>query len=187
MNSVLLFIKRHRHCFTALIALLCLFSLPSYAADGGGLNIITSHPEKGGEAYTLSMQTLILLTSLSFLPAALLMMTSFTRIIIVLSLLRQAIGTQSSPPNQVLIGLALFLTLFIMSPVLDKIYIEAYQPLSEDKITLEEALEKGAAPLKAFMIKQTRETDLALFIKMSNSKNPIRLQMFPCAYWFPAS
>jgi len=123
----------------------------------------------GGQNYSLSLQTLILLTSLSLLPSILLMTTSFTRIIIVLSLLRQALGTQSAPPNQVLVGLSLFLTLFVMGPVLDKIYVDAYQPLSENKITMTQALDKGAAPLKSFMMKQTREADLALYLKMSNT------------------
>ena len=94
------------------------------------------------------MQTLLLLTSLTFLPAALLMMTGFTRIVIVLSLLRQALGTPASPPNQVLVGLSLFLTFFVMSPVLDKIYTDAYKPLSENRITMEEALDRGAVPLQ---------------------------------------
>ena len=115
------------------------------------------------------MQTLILMTSLTFLPAALLMMTCFTRIIIVLSLLRQAIGTQSAPPNQVLVGLALFLTLFVMGPVFDKIYTDAYQPYQENKITMQQAMDKGVEPLKTFMLKQTRQADLALFAKMSRS------------------
>jgi flagellar biosynthetic protein FliP len=97
------------------------------------------------------------------------MMTAFTRIIIVLSLLRSAIGTPTSPPNQVLLGLALFLTFFVMSPVFDKIYTDAYQPYSEDKIDFQQAIEKGAAPLKAFMLRQTRQSDLALFVKISNS------------------
>ncbi|HWT70878.1 MAG TPA: flagellar type III secretion system pore protein FliP [Oxalicibacterium sp.] len=135
-----------------------------------GIPAFTSTPASGGgQTYSLSLQTLLLLTALSFLPAVLLMMTSFTRIIIVLSLLRQALGTQSAPPNQVLIGLALFLTLFVMSPVLDKIYVEAYQPFSENKIQMKEALDKAAAPLKQFMLKQTREADLALYVKMSGS------------------
>src|SRR3569833_1414384 len=152
-------------------ALLMLFALllPSLAlAQSAGLPAFTSTPSGGGQTYTLSLQTL-LLTSLSFLPAALLMMTSFTRIIIVLSLLRHALGTQSSPPNQVMIGLALFLTLFVMGPTLDKIYTEAYQPLSENRIQMGEALDKGAVPLRAFMMKQTRETDLALFEKLSGT------------------
>ncbi len=140
------------------------------AAVAQGLPALTSTPTAGGgQAYSLSLQTLLLLTSLSFLPAAMLMMTSFTRIIIVLSLLRQALGTQSTPPNQVLVGLALFLTLFVMGPVLDRIYVDAYQPLSENKISMTRALEKGAVPLKEFMLRQTRQADLALYVKLSNS------------------
>ncbi|MBS1186281.1 MAG: fliP [Burkholderiaceae bacterium] len=139
-------------------------------ASAQGLPVLNSTPAAGGgQNYTLSLQTLLLLTSLSFLPAALLMMTSFTRIIIVLSMLRQALGTQSAPPNQVILGLALFLTFFVMSPVFDKVYTDAYQPLSENKITMTQALEKGAAPFKGFMLKQTREADLALYVKLSNT------------------
>jgi flagellar biosynthetic protein FliP len=151
---------------------LLLLALPvlAMAQQQAGLPALTSTPAPGGgQTYSLSLQTLLLLTGLSFLPAVLLMMTSFTRIIIVLSLLRQALGTQSAPPNQVIIGLALFLTLFVMSPVLDKIYVDAYQPFSENKIQMQEALDKAVAPLKTFMIKQTRESDLALYVKMSNS------------------
>jgi flagellar biosynthesis protein FliP len=149
---------------------LALLGLPLLAAaQQAGLPAFTSSAAPGGgQTYTLSLQTLLLLTSLSFLPAALMMMTSFTRIIIVLSLLRQALGTQTAPPNQVLVGLALFLTLFVMGPVLDKIYTDAYQPLSENKITMAQALDKGAAPLKTFMMKQTRQSDLALYVKLSN-------------------
>ena len=148
------------------LSLLAMLPLNAHAADA--LALINSAPAAGGgQNYSLSLQTLILLTSLTFLPAALLMMTGFTRIIIVLSLLRQALGTQSAPPNQVMVGLALFLTFFVMSPVLDKIYTEAYQPLSEDKITMQVAMEKGSQPLKEFMLKQTREGDLALFVKMA--------------------
>lgn len=162
--------KRHPRVAKAFLLLITLL-LPSLAlAQSVGLPAFTSTPGAGGgQTYTLSLQTLLLLTSLSFLPAALLMMTSFTRIIIVLSLLRHALGTQSSPPNQVLIGLALFLTFFVMGPTFDKIYVEAYQPLSENRIQMQEALEKGTVPLRAFMLKQTRETDLALFVKMSRS------------------
>ncbi len=150
---------------------LILLGLPLLAsAQQAGLPAFSSTPAPGGgQNYTLSLQTLLLLTALSFLPAALMMMTSFTRIIIVLSMLRQALGTQSAPPNQVLLGLALFLTLFVMGPVFDKIYTDAYQPLSENKITMEQALDKGAAPLKAFMMKQTRQADLALYVKLSHT------------------
>lgn len=145
-----------------------LVAAPLYVfAQTPGLPAFTSTPAPGGgQNYTLSLQTLLLLTSLTFLPAALLMMTGFTRIIIVLSLLRQALGTQSSPPNQVLVGLALFLTFFVMGPVFDKIYVDAYQPYADNKITMTQAMDRGAAPLKAFMMKQTREADLALFVKL---------------------
>ncbi len=151
------------------MALPLLLTLPMAAmAQQAGLPAFTSTPTAGGgQTYSLSLQTLLLLTGLSFLPAVLLMMTSFTRIIIVLSLLRQALGTQSSPPNQVIIGLALFLTLFVMSPVLDKIYVDAYLPFTANKIKMEEAMEKAVAPLKTFMVKQTRESDLALYVKLS--------------------
>ena len=159
-------------CLLPYLLPLILLIIPALSfAQANGLQAITSTPVAGGgQNYSLSVQTLLLLTSLSFLPAGLLMMTSFTRIIIVLSLLRQALGTQSAPPNQVLLGLTLFLTFFVMGPVLDKIYVDAYQPLSENKITMTEALDKGAVPLKAFMLKQTRQADLALFIKLSNSE-----------------
>ena len=161
--------KRCAQWMFALVAL-CMLAAPA-AAQNMALPALTSTPTAGGgQAYSLSIQTLLLLTSLSFLPAVLLMMTGFTRIIIVLSLLRQALGTPSSPPNQVLIGLALFLTLFVMSPVLDKIYAEAYVPFTENKITMTQALDKGSVPLRGFMMKQTREGDLALFLKLAEQK-----------------
>jgi len=146
-----------------------LFFSAAMAAEPSIASVSSTPSAGGGQTYSLSLQTLILITSLSFLPALLLMMSSFTRIIIVLSLLRSALGTPSSPPNQVLIGLSLFLTFFIMSPVLEKIYTEAYLPYSEKKITLEQAFNTGVAPLRTFMLRQTRETDLALFLKISNS------------------
>jgi flagellar biosynthetic protein FliP len=129
----------------------------------------TSPAPGGGTAYSLPVQTLLLMTALTFIPAALLMMTSFTRIIIVLSLLRQALGTQTAPPNQVMVGLALFLTLFVMGPTFDRIYTEAYMPLQENRIQMGEAMDKAATPLKGFMLKQTRQSDLALFVKISRT------------------
>ena len=147
-----------------------LWALPAWA-QVPSLPALTSTPAPGGgQTYSLSIQTLLLLTSLTFLPAVLLMMTGFTRIIIVLSLLRQALGTPTSPPNQVLIGLALFLTLFVMSPVIDRIYAEAYQPLAENKIAFSEAIDRGSVPLRAFMLKQTRENDLGLFVKLADAR-----------------
>jgi flagellar biosynthesis protein FliP len=152
-------------------------ALPALAQTAGGLPAFTSTPTGGGgTSYSLSLQTMLLLTSLTFLPAGLLMMTGFTRIIIVLSLMRQALGTPASPPNQVLLGLSLFLTFFVMSPVLDRVYTDAYKPLSENRITMEEALDRGAAPLRTFMLRQTREADLALFIKLSRQPAPAKIE-----------
>ncbi|OCQ51188.1 Flagellar biosynthetic protein FliP precursor [Photorhabdus australis subsp. thailandensis] len=130
--------------------------------------IISQPLANGGQSWSLPVQTLVFITALGFIPAALLMMTSFTRIIIVLGLLRNALGTPSAPPNQVLLGLALFMTFFIMSPVFDKVYQDAYLPFSEDKISLETALENGAKPLRQFMLRQTRENDLALFARLAD-------------------
>jgi flagellar biosynthetic protein FliP len=140
------------------------------------LPAVTSTPAgAGGTTYSLTIQTLLLMTALTFIPAAVLMMTGFTRIIIVLSLLRHALGTQTSPPNQVLVGLALFLTFFVMSPVLDRVYSEAYLPLSENKINFMQAAERAAIPMRGFMLRQTREADLALFAgiaKIDKIDNP---------------
>ena len=122
----------------------------------------------GGQSWSLPVQTLVFITALTFIPAVLLMMTSFTRIIIVFGLLRNALGTPSAPPNQVLLGLSLFLTFFIMAPTFDKIYQDAYLPFSQDKISMDVAIDKGAQPLREFMLRQTREADLALFARLAN-------------------
>ena len=144
--------------------------LPLAVLAAPGVPAFTTAPSPGGgTTYTLPVQTLLLMTAFTFLPAALLMMTSFTRIVIVLSLLRQAIGTQTAPPNQVMVGLALFLTLFVMGPTFDQIYTEAYLPLQEDRIQMTEAMSRGAQPLKDFMVKQTRQSDLAMFVKISRT------------------
>ena len=156
---------------TRLFILLLLVLLPGIVlADNSTLPaLVTSPAAGGGQTWSLSIQTLVFLTSLSFLPALLLMMTSFTRIIIVLSLLRQALGLQTTPPNQVLIGLALFLTLFIMGPVFDKVYTVAWQPFTSNQIDFQQAIDRGSAPLKTFMLHQTRQSDLALYVKLSHS------------------
>ncbi len=148
------------------LATLLLFFLPATLsfAQVGGLPAITSSPAAGGgTTYSLTIQTLLLMTALTFIPAVVLMMTGFTRIIIVLSLLRHAMGTQTSPPNQVIVGLSLFLTFFVMSPVLERVYTDAYLPLSENRINVMQAAERAAVPMRGFMLKQTRESDLALF------------------------
>lgn len=159
---------------------------PAQAAETGMLALTSAPAPGGGQTYTLSLQTLILISSLTFLPAILLMMTGFTRIIIVLGLLRSAIGTPSSPPNQVLVGLALFLTFFVMAPVFDKMYSEAYLPYSQNKITLEQAYDKGSVPLKNFMLRQTRESDLALFVRISNSEQLESAEDVPLKILVPA-
>lgn len=118
----------------------------------------------GTQEYTVTLQILAIMTALTFLPALLMMMTSFTRIIIVFSILRQALGLQQSPSNQILIGLALFLTLFIMQPVLNKVNQDALQPYINQQISAQDALAKTAAPFHEFMMAQTRESDIALFV-----------------------
>ncbi len=167
---------------------LLLLALPMLAAaQQAGLPALTSTPAPGGgQTYTLSLQTLLLLTVLSVLPALLLMMTSFTRIVIVLSLTRQALGTPTAPPNQVIVGLSLFLTLFVMGPVFDRIHTEAYQPYSENKISMEQALNQGAQPLREFMLRQTRQSDLALFLKISRSPEVQGPEQVPLRVLIPA-
>ncbi|BBD79386.1 flagellar type III secretion system pore protein FliP [Aerosticca soli] len=137
----------------------------------GGLPALTVRTAPGGgQTWTLSLQVLALMTALTLLPAILLMMTSFTRIIIVLGFLRQALGTQSTPPNQVLLGLALFLTLFVMSPVLHKSYAEGVKPYMDGQLAAEQALPAAAAPFKHFMLDQTRDADLQLFARLAGEK-----------------
>ncbi|CAK0767140.1 flagellar biosynthesis protein FliP [Gammaproteobacteria bacterium] len=121
----------------------------------------------GGQVYSVSIQVLAAMTALSLLPAAVMMMTSFTRIVVVLAILRQALGTAQTPSSQVMVGLSLFLTLFIMSPVFDTIYNEAVQPYLRDEITVIPALKKAAKPLRTFMMAQTRDTDLAVFARIA--------------------
>ncbi len=139
-----------------------------------------------GMSFSVPIQTLLFFTALSFLPAILLMMTGFTRIVIVLSLLRQALGTQSSPPNQIVIGLSLFLTFFVMGPTLDRIYNEAYLPYTKNAIAFEVALEKGEAPIRLFMVKQTRQSDFALFAKLAKLDDDVTAQTAPLRVLVPA-
>lgn len=132
------------------------------------------------------LEVLVFLTMLSLLPAILVMMTCFTRIVVVLSFVRQALGTPAVPPTQVIIGLALFITFFVMSPVVDSIYANAYSPYANKEIGAEEALSRAAEPLKEFMLKQTREKDLALFLKMSKMERPAKPMDLPLRVVVPA-
>lgn len=141
---------------------------PLSQADSGILPAVTvTQTDSGDTEYSVTMQILLLMTALSFLPAMLIMLTSFTRIIVVLAILRQAIGLQQTPSNQVLIGLSLFLTFFIMSPVFEKIYQQGVEPYMNEQHSLQQAYEQGKAPLKTFMLAQTRVTDLQTFVDIA--------------------
>ena len=143
-------------------------------------------PAESQEEVALSLQLLFILTVLSLAPAILIMVTSFTRIVIVLSFTRGAIGTQQMPPNQVLIGLALFLTFFIMFPVITEINEDALNPYMASEINQNEALDKAVQPIRKFMFKHTREKDLALFLKISEIDNPIHIEDIPTSSLIPA-
>lgn len=154
-------------------------------AGGAGLPLMVAQGP-GGTSYSVPVQTLLFFTALSFLPAVLLMMTGFTRIVIVLSLLRQALGTQAAPPNQVIVGLSLFLTMFVMGPTLDKVYADAYKPFSEAQITFNEALERGQMPVRGFMLKQTRQSDMALFARLAKVDASVKAEDMPFRVLVPA-
>jgi flagellar biosynthetic protein FliP len=147
-----------------------LYLCTAHAAD---LNItaftVKTNPD-GTSDYSVSLQVVVLMTLLSFLPSILIMMTSFTRIVIVLAILRQAMGLQTSPSNQVLIGISLFLTLFIMTPVFDQVYTDAIEPYLNDQIQAREAFQKAQVPLKHFMVEQTRLSDLNAFSDYAGEK-----------------
>ena len=155
------------------------------AQTGGQLPLIVG-TGSSGMSFSVPIQTLLFFTALSFLPAVLLLMTGFTRIVIVLSLLRQALGTQSAPPNQVVIGLSLFLTLFVMGPTLDKVYNEAYLPYTQNSMPFEQALAKAEDPLRQFMSKQTRQSDLALFVRLAKLEPGTNAQNAPLRVLVPA-
>ncbi|SEL74246.1 flagellar biosynthetic protein FliP [Halomonas daqiaonensis] len=156
-----------RHLLIA-FAVGVLLASPTLAMAQEIPGIVSRPTDDGGQQWSLSLQTLLLLSSLAFLPAVLLMMTCFTRIIIVLSLLRTAMGTQATPPNQVLLGLALFLTLFIMAPVLGQVHELAWVPLANDEINFDEFLQLAQGPFREFMMAQTREPDLAMFARLAD-------------------
>ncbi len=147
---------------------LALLPLAVQAAPGFDAMTVTQDPA-GGQTYTLSIQVLLFMTALSFLPGALIMTTSFARILIVLSILRQALGTHSTPSNQLLVGVALFLTAFIMMPTFMEVNEVALQPYLQEKIGAEEMVQKAGGPVREFMLAQTRESDLALFARIADA------------------
>lgn len=170
---------------TAAVSALSAAACSALAQQGSSLPIVVAEVA-GGTSYSVPIQTLLFFTALSFLPALLLLMTGFTRIIIVLSLLRQALGTPASPPNQVLIGLALFLTFFVMSPTLDRVYADAYAPFAANEIPFDEALRRGEVPMREFMLKQTRQADVQLFAKMAKLPPDVRGEDVPLRVLVPA-
>lgn len=157
---------------------------PVWAQNPNQLPLLVA--SSGGASFSVPIQTLLFFTALSFLPAVVLMMTGFTRIVIVLSLLRQALGTQSAPPNQIIIGLSLFLTLFVMGPTIDRVYEDAYLPYSTKNLSVEDALMKAQKPLREFMSKQTRQADLALFVKMAKLPAQTSIEDAPFRVLVPA-
>ncbi len=160
-------------------------ALAQQAQSGPGLPLVVAQGA-GGTSYSVPIQTLLFFTALSFLPALLLLMTGFTRIVIVLSLLRQALGTQAAPPNQVIIGLSLFLTFFVMSPTFDKVYDNAYKPFTENRINAEEAFKRGELPLREFMLKQTRQADVMLFARLAKLPADTKAETVPLKVLVPA-
>ncbi|MET0249555.1 MAG: flagellar type III secretion system pore protein FliP, partial [Sphingobium sp.] len=186
--------------FWALIALttLAIVAEPAFAQaapaaspaapvdNGGALSRAMGQISGDGRSLSLSLQILILMSLLTVLPSLILMMTSFTRIIIVLSILRQALGLQQTPPNQVLVGLSLFLSLFVMRPAIDTINAQAFDPYGKGQISIEEAVGRSGKVLHGFMTKQTRESDLKLFVEMSRMRAPRTAKDVPMHVLLPA-
>ncbi|WP_421682818.1 flagellar type III secretion system pore protein FliP [Stutzerimonas urumqiensis] len=175
---------------TRLLGLLLLvlasgFPLLAQAA-GGEITLFELHDTEDGQAFSVKLQILILMTLLGFLPAMLMMMTCFTRFIIVLAILRQAIGLQQSPPNQVLIGIALVITLLVMRPVWQEIYSEAFEPFQNDAITLEQALGEAKQSLSGFMLAQTNKTSLETMVALADEEMPEDLANLDFSLLLPA-
>jgi flagellar biosynthetic protein FliP len=168
--------------------MLALLLTPAIAQAAAGIDALTVTPAENGEpqTYSLTIQILLVMTALSLLPAGLMLMTSFTRIVIVLAILRQALGTAQTPSNQILVGLALFLTFFIMSPVLNEVYTTALAPYLDEQIEFREAIGAAATPFREFMLAQTRDDDLALFARISGTESFEREADVPFTLLMPA-
>ena len=166
-----------------LLVLLCLLARPSWAAAPTGLSL---DQFLAPNQLSLSLQLLLILTVLSLAPALVVMVTSFTRLAVVFSFLRHALGTQQMPPNQILIALSLFLTVFIMAPVWHDIQEKAVTPYINKKMPGDEAVKKGLAPLRSFMLKQTREKDLGLFVSITKGQRPKNAEEVPISTIIPA-
>jgi flagellar biosynthesis protein FliP len=170
-----------------LVALVCLsLGMVQDAIGGANPSVTIDLGQTGPKQTAVVLQILALLTVLSLAPAFFIMVTSFTRVVIVLSFLRQAIGTQQVPPNQILISLALFITVFVMAPVGEAVYSQALQPLLAEQISYEEAWTKGIQPIRSFMLKQVRDKDLELFIELSKLPKPATVDQVPIHVVIPA-
>lgn len=167
-----------------LMALLC--PVAAAAADPGLPALSVTTGPDGGQTYSVTLQILFLMTLISLLPAGLLMLTSFTRIIIVLAILRQALGTMQTPSNQTMVGLALFLTFFVMAPVFDRAYNDAVKPYMDEKVAPGQALELAVEPFRAFMIGQTRESDIAMFANIAGKTEMATPDDVPLSVLVPA-
>ena len=155
-----------------------------WAAEAPMLTLVTAN--EAGSEFGISLQILVMMTLLGLIPSMVILTTSFTRIIIVLSLLRQALGVGQTPPNQVLVGIAIFLSFFVMKPVFDQVYEEAYIPLEANELNFQQGLEKALPPLKTFMLSQVREKDLLMFMEMANEEMVESEQDIPLTTLMPA-
>jgi flagellar biosynthetic protein FliP len=179
-------VRSNQRLLGAVLAFMALLLLPLTASAEAipALNVLEVSDD--GTEYSLSLQLLLLMTVLALLPSILILMTSFTRIIIVLSLLRQALGTAQTPPNQVLIGIALFLSLFIMAPVLENVYEDAFMPVQEGEISFMQGIENARIPLQEFMVAQTREQDVLMFMEMAEQPAVEKPEDIPFIVLMPA-
>ena len=168
---------------SVLVLLVLVMPLQSWAQ---GLPMVTTTQGPRGTQYSITLQLLALMTTLTLLPSLLLMMTSFVRIIIVMSLLRQALGTGQTPPNMVLVGLSLFLSLFIMQPVLSDVYQNAVVPFMNNGMSAERAMAAAEGPIREFMLKQTRQDDIALFMQIARKGEPLDAASVPFTTLVPA-
>jgi flagellar biosynthetic protein FliP len=175
-----------RHVTLGLIFVLALSLLPLLAQAAPDMPAITATNTGKGTQYSLTLQLLALMTTLSVLPSVLLMMTAFVRIVIVMSLLRQALGTGQTPPNMVIVGLSLFLTLFVMTPVLTDVYQNALLPYMNQGLSFDKALAAAEKPIRAFMLLQTREDDIAMFMDIARNTNFTSPQDVPFTTLVPA-
>ncbi|MGB0866836.1 MAG: flagellar type III secretion system pore protein FliP [Granulosicoccaceae bacterium] len=176
----------NRSVLIVVLSLLAVVFFPA-SANAADLPLLTlTTNEAGGQTWSLNIRILVLMTVLTLIPALVLSMTSFTRIIVVLAIMRQALGTQQTPSNNILLGLALFLSLFVMAPVLEQSYKEGIGPYLDDKLDQQTALQRGAAPLMRFMVEQTRETDIELFANIAGVEHISSPEATPFKILVPA-